>query len=56
MKVTNQYWCSACGKPVGLMLDLQGYPRQFHCPNSGRVGEMMGFIGRTKPPAEVASE
>lgn len=51
--MTHKYWCSACGKPIGVMLDLQGYPKNFFCPNSGRVGEMIGYVGRTKPPVEV---
>ena len=52
--MTHKYWCSACGKPIGVMLDLQGYPKSFFCPNSGQVGEMIGYIGRQKPT--VAAE
>ncbi|ASR75951.1 hypothetical protein SEA_GENEVAB15_114 [Mycobacterium phage GenevaB15] len=33
----NAYKCSACKRPVGLMVDAKGEPEMFKCPNTGRV-------------------
>ena len=49
------YWCSACGRPIGLMLDKDGFAKTFWCPHSQRVAEMIGYVGKLKP-VEVASE
>jgi hypothetical protein len=50
-----QYWCSGCGRPIGLMVDKDGYAKAFFCPRSKRVSEMIGYVGKLKP-VEVASE
>lgn len=49
------YWCSECGRPIGLMLDSQGFARSFFCHHTGRVAEMIGYIGKSKS-VEVAAE
>jgi hypothetical protein len=49
------YKCSECGRPIGLMATMDGTPRQFRCPHTGRLAEAQVPIHRdTKPLTLVA--
>ena len=49
------YECSECKRPIGLMADKEGRPRQFRCPHTGRLAEPQVPIHRDTPPLTLVA-
>jgi hypothetical protein len=47
--------CSECGRIVGAMLDINGMPRQFRCPTTGRLAEPQVPVHRNTGPLTLVA-